>query len=235
MHWELLSLVLAAHFWLVLWEYAHVLMFRESPQGTPCAHCGETETYKIIWQDARSMCYKDYALLCIEVFLLACWCGVCFSCFSSDKIKQLKEEFILACGFISRLVSPIPVDLFHAEYHGGLAKLLTLWSPRIGEKESKGKILLSWLAPNDLYIKWCILEPFERNVLIEKLPKSGWHWGVILIVNWCKRAQLTVGNTIPWQMVLDCIRKLINHEPVSERTSGISSWSLFQVSACGLA
>ena len=50
---------------------------------------------------------------------------------------------------------------------------------------------------------------------MEELSRSDWTVGICmlrLIVNLCGRAPIIMGNTIPKQMVLDCIRKAAKYE-----------------------
>ena len=64
----------------------------------------------------------------------------------SDKIKHLKEVFILDCGFYLWLVSHVSIGWFYVKYHGRLAKLITSWVPgnrKSKKEESKGKTLPS--------------------------------------------------------------------------------------------
>lgn len=46
-------------------------------------------------------------------------------------------------------------------------------------------------------------------------------WGSLIDM----RAQLTVGSTIPYAVVLGCIRELAECEPVGEPANGITPWS----------
>lgn len=68
---------------------------------------------------------------------------------------------------------------------------------------------MSWLA---LSVNLTHLESSERTALIEKLPRSDQPVGVsvgdCLVVNQCRRAQPTVGNTMHRQMVWNTKRKL---------------------------
>lgn len=57
----------------------------------------------------------------------------------------------------------------------------------------------------------------EMRISTEKLPKL--HWPVDLSgvgVNLCRRAWLTVGSTIHRQVVLNCVRKLVEYKLACE-------------------
>jgi hypothetical protein len=54
----------------------------------------------------------------------------------SDKIRHLKEVFILECGFSMWLFSPVAIGWFYEQCHGGLAKLITSWVP--GNRQKHG-------------------------------------------------------------------------------------------------
>ena len=59
---------------------------------------------------------------------------------------------------------------------------------------------------------WHNLESYGKE-----LPKSGWSVGlsveVVLIVNSCRKTQTTMGSTIPWAGVLDCLKRQEWAEP----------------------
>lgn len=56
------------------------------------------------------------------------------------------------------------------------------------------------LSSDYALVKLCQPEPFERKSLncLDQIDLWTCLWGIILIANWCRKAQATVGNPISW-------------------------------------
>lgn len=62
----------------------------------------------------------------------------------------------------------------------------------------------------------------ERDCL-EKIYLWAYLWGTTFTVNDCKKAQPTVGRTIPWSVVLGYIRQLAKHRSSSQPASTVAA------------
>ena len=90
--------------------------------------------------------------------------------------------------------------------------------------------LLFWLA---VTVNLTLSRVPWEGVSVEKLLRSDGPMRtsvrVVLIAHWCRRAQPTVGGTIPLAVDVSCIRKLAKWKPLCEPANSIPSWFLLKL------
>lgn len=84
-----------------------------------------------------------------------------------------------------------------------------------------------------IWFYWLGLDfPWETGVSFVGLPiRRACLCGIVFIAGWCRMAQHTVGDTVPAEIVLGCIRKRAWHESKSEPASSVPLEFLLQVPA----